>query len=140
MHMKWNNWLFTNYICHTEVKRTLNVQWNGAFLPVLYECQDLLKYISITPRILLHTAQCAPISDTHDFSKSLHIFLWNLTHSCSILSQKLLTKMNGLSQSQPFLHGWTTKIILHIMRNPHIWKVTSYKKLILGSATQLLLR
>ena len=54
---------------------------------------------------------------------SLQIFTWNLIHSFSIFSQRLLTAMDGLpSVSQHILHGWNAKIIVDILRNPHIWK------------------
>ena len=65
---------------------------------MLHECQDVLQQTLITPCVLLHTAHCAPFSDAHDYSNNLHIFTWNLIHSFSIFSQRLLTEMDGLTQ------------------------------------------
>jgi hypothetical protein len=47
----------------------------SAFLQVLHEHQAVLQQTFITPHAILHTAQCAPISDAHDFYNSLPIFL-----------------------------------------------------------------
>jgi len=44
----------------------------------------------------LHTAHCAPIIDSHDFSNTLRIFLWNPMHSFSMFSQRLVTETDGL--------------------------------------------
>jgi hypothetical protein len=56
-----------------------------------------------------YTAQCAPISDAHDFYNSLHIFLRNLMHSFSIFSQRMLTEMDGQSQCFPTFSPWKVR-------------------------------
>ena len=113
MYIKWNSWVFESYICQIESHEHTNCTmkqhiWRMmcAFLPVLHECQDLLEQTLITPGVLLQTAHCASFSDGHDFSNSLHNFTWNLMHSFSIFSHRLLTEMDGLIQCFPTFSPW----------------------------------
>ena len=114
-----------------------------AFMPELYELQNLFQYTPIHlcttthSKIQWHSLLFRqPLLHSIMFTTFHTALPWKLMNSFYILSQRLLTETDGWTNvSQIFSRGGTTEIIIQTPRNPYICKQLYGHYKLVGNAT-----